>query len=166
MTSEVKVTSMPAYQHETVLIWSFNRRLTHRLLAWAIPALVLGMLLRVRSRSDFWRAFGSQNAAWGAVDAAIAYAGQANAERKQMTATSATELAHAVSLRRLLWLNAGLDLLYLAAGAMLVRSHHAARRGHGSAVLVQGGFLMLFDVIHALRTPQFAGARDRFPSEE
>ena len=141
---------------DTAQVWSFNRRLTHRLMAWAIPSMVLGLLHQL-NRNEFLRALGLQSAVWGGVDAIIAQVGQVSAERKQMAATATTEIAHATTLRRLLWLNAALDVLYVVVGVLLLRrSKRAAQRGHGMAVIVQGGFLFLFDMIHALRTPRLA----------
>ena len=67
------------------------------------------------------------------------------------------EIAQAHALRRLLWLNAGLDLLYLALGWRLAQAAiGSARRGHGLGILAQGGFLLLFDLLHARAVPQFA----------
>ncbi len=50
-------------------------------------------------------------------------------------------------LRRVLLVNAGLDVGYLAVGAALVR--RARWRGDGWAVLVQGGFLLVLDATAA-----------------
>jgi hypothetical protein len=55
-------------------------------------------------------------------------------------------------LRRVLLLNAGLDVGYLAAGAALVLAPAARARGlrgDGLAVLVQGGFLLVLDTVAA-----------------
>ena len=46
-------------------------------------------------------------------------------------------------LRRVLLVNAGLDVGYLAVGAALVR--HGRWRGDGWAVVVQGAFLLVLD---------------------
>ena len=48
--------------------------------------------------------------------------------------------------RRLLAINGGLDLLYLATGAILATRRDRLARGFGTAILVQGGFLLLFDL--------------------
>lgn len=75
---------------------------------------------------------------------------------------SLTEAAHPVSLfetiekqasiERILLLNAGLDIAYIAAGAwMLERSkttpdQSALWQGYGQSLIVQGAFLLVFDV--------------------
>jgi hypothetical protein len=59
-------------------------------------------------------------------------------------------------LSRLLWFNALLDVGYMAGGAWLVRTKgrtDPAWRGHGWGIVVQGAFLFVFDLAHALRVP-------------
>ena len=59
-------------------------------------------------------------------------------------------------LRRLLWLNTLLDILYVAGGLGLraIRGRNEpAWRGHGWGIVVQGGFLFLFDLYHVLVLP-------------
>lgn len=48
--------------------------------------------------------------------------------------------------RRLLAINGGLDLLYLATGVILATRRDQLARGFGAAILVQGGFLLIFDL--------------------
>ena len=67
-------------------------------------------------------------------------------------------------LRRLLWLNAALDVGYVAGGWWFAHRFNGAQgerdrsvRGHGYGIILQGAFLFLFDVIHALRLPSPRG---------
>lgn len=139
---------------DTTAIWSFQRRLSHRLLAWAVLSVGLGALVLWRGRSPLWRALAWQALAWGVIDAAIALGGQRAAEHKQMRAMPVDEIAQARTLRRLLWLNGGLDLLYIAGGLALARAQRSpTQRGHGLGILLQGCFLLLFDVAHAAAVP-------------
>ena len=48
--------------------------------------------------------------------------------------------------RRLLLVNGGLDVVYLVVGVVLVRRPEPLPRGFGIAVLVQGAFLLVFDL--------------------
>ena len=133
---------------------SRQRQINRQLLAWAGLSIAAGLLLRRHAVADR-RAFAVQQAAWGAIDGAIALGGAASA-RRNPPATAAEAGAQAGRLRRLLWINAGLDVGYVAAGAWLSRRRGAAAgnhalRGHGLGVLLQGGFLLLFDTVHALR---------------
>jgi hypothetical protein len=55
-------------------------------------------------------------------------------------------------LRRLLRLNAVLDVGYVAVGVgLLLAWRTEAGVGHGWGVVVQGGFLLVFDAVHAWR---------------
>lgn len=77
----------------------------------------------------------------GAVDGAIAYVG-----KRRRTANGPTDPTR---LRRVLLVNAGLDVGYLAAGGWLMRD--GRWRGDGAAVLVQGLFLLVLDGTAARR---------------
>lgn len=75
---------------------------------------------------------------WALVNAAIAYGGWLGAEPDP------------ASLRRLLWINAGLDTLYMGVGLGLSRRPGPMFKGFGLAIVVQGLFLLGFDLAHAL----------------
>lgn len=159
----MRMQSIPA----TTMIWSFQRRLTHRLMAWALSSMAVGAALLWIGHTPAARAAGMQALGWGAVDAAIALGGQSSAERKQGRAMPVDEIAHARTLRRLLWVNAGLDVLYVTGGLRLARARQgSARRGHGIGILIQGAFLLIFDLIHALRIPAVENPVERAPSGE
>lgn len=145
----------------TTSIWTFNRSLSNRLLLWAVFSMAGGFLLQ-RSSHPLLKSIGAQAVGWGAIDAAIAVFGQQSAERKQISATPLTEVQHARSLRRLLWINALLDVFYVAAGWWVVRNKGRASeswRGHGWGVIIQGKFLFVFDLVHALRAGEVDGEK-------
>ena len=129
--------------------------------AWGLSSTAVGTAVYFSSGNPALRAFGGQNAAWGAIDLAIATlarirAGSGNqpqpAERRK-------------SLRRVLAANTVLDVGYIIAGSALLRSadvaaarrpmygHRSAEqlRGDASAIVVQGGFLLLLDAISLAR---------------
>lgn len=107
-------------------------RLTAALGRWAAASVAAGALLSVPSTT---RGFGRQTLAWGAIDGAIAAVGA-----RRRAARGPTDPAR---LRRVLLVNAGLDVGYLATGGWLVRD--GRWRGDGVAVLVQGLFLLVLD---------------------
>lgn len=113
-------------------IGEVEQRLTRVLGCWAVASVALGAALSASSRT---RGFGRQTVAWGAVDGVIACLGA-----RRRAARGPTDPDR---LRRVLLVNAGLDLGYRAAGAWLVR--RSRWRGDGVAVLVQGAFLVVFD---------------------
>ncbi|MEI4279689.1 DUF6992 family protein [Klenkia terrae] len=115
-------------------------RLTSVLGTWAAASVAVGAVLSVREST---RGFGRQTAAWGAVDGAIAAVGTRNRRRRGPTDPA--------RLRKVLLVNAGLDVGYLALGAALLRTDRW--RGDGAAVVVQGAFLLALDSAAAAAIP-------------
>jgi hypothetical protein len=121
---------------------------------WAVGNLVAGPVLAARTTGaarEFW----IMNAGWNVVNLAIAgwalSAGRPDPEAWQSLAD--VELARG-QFRRLLWINAGLDVGYVATGAWLARRGDRLgsdrQSGFGRAVVVQGLFLLVFDTTVAL----------------
>lgn len=117
-----------------------ERRLTQVLGGWAAGSVAAGLALAARPGT---RGLGRQTALWGAVDGAIALVGA-----RRRAAKGPTDPAR---LRRVLLVNAGLDVGYLLLGARLRRS--SRWREDGAAVLVQGAFLLVLDTSAALALP-------------
>ncbi|HRW47356.1 MAG TPA: hypothetical protein P5333_07540 [Caldilinea sp.] len=127
----------------------FQRTVSNRLLLWSVLSIAAGALLQA-TRSPFWRAFGQQAIGWGAIDAALALFGRRGLARKVQRGYAPAEAATDLrNLRRLLWFNAGLDVLYVAGGLALFRRADETQRGHGAGIVLQGLFLFKFDAIHA-----------------
>lgn len=122
-------------------------RLTWHLAALGATGVFAGSGLALLARRSAVRAFGRQTLAWGAVDLAIA------------GVALLRPAGDPVRLRRILLLNAGLDLGYVAAGAHVAyhRTSLGGRwspeesLGHGSAVAVQGLALFALDMGHYRR---------------
>lgn len=139
------------------MIYDFQRLLSRRLLVWSLLSILVGAYF-VITGDTFWRAFGIQAAAWGAIDALIALFGLRGLAA-QLSQTVDLEKANARArwLRRILWINTGLDVLYISGGlalAFTLGTNDPSWRGTGWGVVVQGGFLLLFDLLHALSTPR------------
>ena len=140
---------------------AFEDCLARRLLAWGGASVAGGATLAVvgaATGNRFLRAFGGQTVGWGAIDAGLALGGRARARRlRAVSPVDPDETAREASrVRRILALNAGLDVLYVAGGLAVAagRSRRdAAARGHGLAAVVQGAFLLVFDAWHAARVP-------------
>jgi hypothetical protein len=136
-------------------VWTLYRTLTRRLLVWS-GLCVIGGIALVLFGGAFWQGVGIQAVAWGGVDGIIAIVGIKLAQRRRalLDAEPAPDAVQneANRLYRLLWVNAGLDVLYVAAGLTLAIWLGAASlqwRGHGWGIVVQGGFLLVFDLVHA-----------------
>lgn len=143
--------------------FAYQRRALRPLLAWGVGSTIAGTLLL--PFAGFWRQFGLQAASWGSIDAVLAIAGRRRALLKaEELATHAIEpeaaQREAAQFRRVLLVNAGLDLLYIAAGLFTARRFRARpdRVGLGVGIAVQGLFLLLFDTLLARDVEQ------RFPS--
>jgi hypothetical protein len=133
-------------------IWNYQRDLTRRLMQWALLSLGLGTLMLGGRR--FWRGMGGQFIGWALVNLGIAYFGITTSENRRVALPDqlAPEVVEheAENLTRLLWINTALDLLYVAGGRWLVRR---GKSGTGWGIVVQGMFLFLFDLVHALGVP-------------
>ncbi|MEO0562231.1 MAG: hypothetical protein AAF125_08955 [Chloroflexota bacterium] len=137
-------------------IWQFQRSVSRRLMWWAGLNVVLGLWLQQR-RNKFWRGVGMQAVSWGAINAAIAGGGTFFARRRERYGDapySDPVLGREyTNLYRALWINAGLDIAYILGGMLLAwtrGSRDRLMRGNGWGIVMQGGFLFIFDVIHAL----------------
>ncbi len=85
------------------------------------------------------------------MDAAIAIVSVRTAARRKSTATPKDE-AHFI--RKVLWINFGLDVLYILGGFYVIQSYSESFwQGTGWGIILQGAFLFLFDLMHALRVP-------------
>jgi hypothetical protein len=139
-------------------IWQFNKTLTQRLLRLNIINIALGLPLLLHG--GFWRGVGSQCIGWGLINIGIALGGNALTQRRRASLPDPDDpqvvAAEARALRRVLWVNAGLDILYMLGGQRLAATRGADNplyRGVGRGITLQGGLLFAFDVLHALLTP-------------
>lgn len=134
-----------------------ERSLLGVLTGWAAGSVAVGgVLWRAGTRSDnaVLRAFGRQSAAWGAIDGVIAAIGWSRRR-------SGAQQTRAADLRRVLAVNAGLDVGYVLGGIWLIAARESLGRrpgysadqatGDGAAVIAQGTFLLVLDAVHARR---------------
>lgn len=146
-------------------IWQFSAQVSARLLRWATASTLVGLaLLPARA---FWRGVGAQAVGWGVIDAAIALVGgvMGQRSRSRLADPHAPDVLarEARNLRRLLWINAGLDVLYMLGGWLWARrKRDAFGKGTGWGIVVQGAFLFGFDLYHALRVPRDGQGRAAF----
>jgi hypothetical protein len=137
-------------------IWQFQMRLGRDLGRWGLLSVVSGAALALTG-NRFWRGIGAQCFGWGAVDGAIGLFGLHGARKKAAESDALQpDVQHPARelLRRILWVNTALDVGYVAGGIALARTRgreDAFWRGSGWGIVVQGGFLFFFDLLHALQ---------------
>lgn len=117
------------------------------LMTWAAASVLTGTMLTVTGGDDYTRAVGVQNIAWGAIDGVIAGVGYRGVRKQfQLDKPVAYWQAEERKLRKIFLINAGLDVLYVAAGAALMGFGKTDFvRGSGAGVILQGSFLFVFD---------------------
>lgn len=130
----------------------FQQNLLLRLSLWSIASVFAGgMLALLAPAQSFWAAFGGMNAAWGLVNLLIATFGFHGVMKKMRTGT-VHETAEKHRLLRLLAVNAWLDVVYILVGWLMVTLGQTPLwQGFGWAVILQGGFLFLFDTFYYYR---------------
>jgi len=137
------------------MIWDFLHILGMRLLVWSGVSLGLGTWLWFNP-ALFWKGVGTQAWLWGAIDAVIAGSILARSVRYLRRPLNLAEAnREAIKTRQILKINAGLDLLYLVVGAVLMwrAEGNALMVGHGAGIILQGAFLLGFDLLHLLQVP-------------
>ncbi len=137
-------------------VWQFQVILSERLMRWAGFSIGTGAQWAAR-KDSCRRGMGAQFVGWGLVNAALAWFGLHDAQQKSTAEDAHTTEAQTQArqrLCRLLWINTGLDVLYISGGAYLARrkgKHNAFWRGTAWGILLQGAFLLGFDALHALQ---------------
>ena len=131
--------------------YSYQQRRFQLLLLWSLLSIITGSALQLVTQS-FWKQFGLQSLLWGAIDAALALFGFNGANKKEdsylLGELNETEIQKdARSFYRILLINFGLDVGYIALGAWLMGRFKTRpdRRGMGLGILIQGLWLFLFD---------------------
>lgn len=109
-----------------------------RLLTWSIPWTLVGSTAGLLTDDPWQRSFWLTNSVWAAVNSGIALVGLLGAEPDQN------------QLRDLLYVNAAIDVGYIAAGTFLLLQNDPRAQGAGWAVLIQGAWLLVFDLFNGL----------------
>ena len=118
---------------------------------WATGNILIGTYGNFKAKGEA-KYFQQFNAAWNIVNLGIAAFGYLNAVNSDPASMTNLEILNDYnSIQSFLLLNAGLDVAYIMTGFYLKEkaknSSSAERlRGYGNSLLLQGGFLLLFDV--------------------
>jgi len=128
---------------------SLNTRAMYVLSGWALTNIAVGSIGYFNSSGET-KYLHQMNVAWNVVNLAIA--GGAIYQYLHANPTAFTfqqSLAEAQNIEKILLLNIGLNVSYMAAGGYLwergIRKNSERQQGYGQSLLIQGGFLLLFD---------------------
>jgi hypothetical protein len=119
--------------------------------SWAAANLVVGGI-GWASTGGTTKYFHQMNAVWNVANLGVAIAGYASAQNdrnKHYTAEESLKAQH--QIEKIFLVNGGLDLVYIGTGFYLKHrgdiKNSDQLRGYGPAIILQGGFLLLFDAI-------------------
>lgn len=126
---------------------------------WALGNIALGSYGYFKSGGKT-KYFHQMNAAWNVVNlsiGAIAYYQYLNSDPSAFNLMQSIDEAR--SIENILLLNIGLDVGYIATGAFLwergIRKDNQRLLGYGPSLILQGGFLLVFDgILYGLNKSQ------------
>ena len=139
------------------MIWDFENLLSRRLMVWAVANILAGAGLALFGER-MWPVFGLTAIVWGAINGIIALFGlRKSGQRLFQPSSREDEAKEAARIRKILWFNNALDVVYVAGGTAILYFLGADSliwRGAGWGIILQGAFLFAFDLWHARRVPE------------
>jgi hypothetical protein len=120
--------------------------------SWAAANIGLNSVLYFTTDDDI-RYFYQMNALWNVVNLGIAGLGYFGSVRAAPSEDLFSAVEAQYSLEKVLLFNAGLDTAYMMTGLFLMEyaknssKNPAMFRGYGQSLLLQGGFLLVFDLV-------------------
>lgn len=123
-----------------------HQRSANRVLGgWSVLSMGTGAV-QLTSANPFVKAMGLQNLIWGAIDGGLALYGS---HHLATTSWGSKDLQkERENFRKILLINTLLDVGYLVLGYGLANAVNSKWHGHGQGILIQGGFLLLFDGVN------------------
>jgi hypothetical protein len=117
---------------------------------WGILNLGTGAIGWSGSHDPEARYFYQMTTIWGSVNFGTALIGYAQTQRNRRKKLSPAEMiAEQKKIEKIFLINGGLDIGYIGTGLYLKLAgdsrHSPIMKGYGSSILMQGGFLLLFD---------------------
>jgi hypothetical protein len=140
------------------------------LAGWSLVNIV-GSGIATNTRNTEVRYFHQMNVMWGGINLAIAGLGYWSAGREKINnPVLADVLKHQNRLEKTYLINLGLDVVYVGSGLLMNKTsdnqkNPAKFEGYGNSIMVQGGFLLLYDAImysiHHKHGKQLKGIKDK-----
>ena len=149
--------TMPVFELDPVSLeffdftrMAYNRQGMYVLGSWALLNLCVGVVGAFKSKGQI-QAFHQMNAYWNLVNLGIAGFGLWQARQGSLVINFWEILNAQQQIEKVLLFNAALDLAYLSFGFFLIERGRRLVKdnwiGFGKSILLQGAFLLLFDVI-------------------
>lgn len=121
---------------------------------WAVGNLIYSGL-SVGNSTGETKAFHQMNLGWGAINATLAGLGVLNARKKNYPTSQLETLEMQHSVEKTFLVNTALDVAYVAGGYAMTQygenlndlEKRDRNVGFGKSVMLQGGFLFLFDAV-------------------
>jgi len=140
------------------------------LAGWSV-ANIVGSGIATNTRNKEMRYFHQMNVMWGGINLAIAGLGYWGAGREKIdNPTLEAVLKHQNKIEKTYLINAGLDIVYVGSGLLMNKTSNNQKnpekfKGYGNSIMVQGGFLLLYDAImysiHRKHGKQLKGLGDK-----
>lgn len=121
--------------------------------SWASLNIVGSGIAWAIAQNEEMKNFHQMNVMWNVVNLGIAIPGFIKAKKGKKELTFFETLEEQRKTETIFLINSGIDIAYMSAGLLLRSKASAALdkedqfRGYGNSLLVQGGFLLLFDWI-------------------
>ena len=144
-----QVSSITAFEQQRI---NYNKNGMLLLGSWSASNIIVSAFAS-KTNNQQAHYFHNMNIMWNSVNLALATAGYISAVKETTNnLTLSNVLNHQNKTEKLFLLNTGLDVAYVTAGFYLKEkgksdSNPAKLKGYGDAVIMQGGFLLLFDAI-------------------
>lgn len=149
LRSSAQKPDLVKFEKERVRI-SKNAMIT--LAGWSVANIVVSSIA-TDTRNKENRAFHQMNVMWGGINLAIAGLGYWGARKEKIdNPTMESAMKHQRRIEKTYLINAGLDVVYVGAGLLMNQTADNQKkpdkfRGYGNSIMLQGGFLLLYDGI-------------------
>jgi hypothetical protein len=140
------------------------------LAGWSVVNIV-GSGFATKTHNAEVRAFHQMNVMWGSINLALSGLGYFGARREKINnPVLADVLKHQNRIEKTYLINLGLDVVYVGAGLLMNKTSDNQKKpekfkGYGNSIMVQGGFLLLYDAIvysiHHKHGKQLKGMGDK-----
>ena len=149
---------LSAFSQKDVLIKFEKQRVNYTkksmlvLGGWSVVNIV-GSGFATNTRNKEVRYFHQMNVMWGGINLALAGLGYYGAGREKIdNPVLADVLKHQNRIEKTYLINLGLDVVYVGTGLLMNKTSDNQKNpekfeGYGNSILLQGGFLLLYDAI-------------------